>query len=71
MTQQPQITPRIAMRVRDVSRPGDGRTPAAAGAPGPDARPGTSPDAETKTPPLSRKGERRRLRRLRKSGGQD
>lgn len=74
MTQQTRITPQIAMRVRDVSRPGDGRTPAeppaGAGTPAPDARTGASPEAETKTPPLSRKGERRRLRRLHKSGGQ-
>ncbi|MEO3781798.1 hypothetical protein ABGB12_00580 [Actinocorallia sp. B10E7] len=70
MSQQTRITPGMAMRVRDVSRPRDDQASADAGAPGTDGESGTPQNAETQTPPTSRKGERRRLRRLRKNGGQ-
>jgi hypothetical protein len=73
MAPQTRITLEVAMRVRDVSRPPVARASDAAsdpaGSPGgaSGAEAAKAPEAQ-KTPPLSRKGERRRLRMLRKRG---
>ncbi|WP_157963810.1 hypothetical protein [Actinocorallia populi] len=79
MAQQLRITLGVAMRVRDVSRPGPGGPPAdgpaesagpAPAVPVPEAATPAGEAATPKTPPKSSKGERQRLRRLRKRGEQ-